>query len=666
MAVEWPSGLEEAYGNLFPNQYITLTEGLGVSGVETPQTSVLRIFPPAPNPFNDSVLITWEQFSNTPVLIEIADLQGKLILSRQITGMEGKQQYEWKAAWKKEHPGQKLNGYGQVPESVLTPYACLGGDSLVQLGDGRWEKIRRLVLSRYSGTVRAYKDGKVVEAVVTGWHRHSVGEKAWFRVKTVTSVSGRWGLLGPLFTPDHKVLTPRGMIRIDALIPGADAIVTEERQFTAAQMSVFLGCLLGDGGFTRKHNKGVGFGFGQCRQRATYTEWKASVFSDYGPKLQPNHEKKGVYRYHLPFSRHLTHLAARFPVKPRSVHRHRKLIITADVLQNLDTLGLAVWYQDDGTYARGSRDRRGASRIYATLNPREISLVIAWLTDKFGAGISYNTKNRFIQIAGEAFWSFHNAINAFMHPTMAYKTPIPVVGVPAVSRASGEPYYDPVVEIVPWSGRASRGTGVRYCLTVPETGNFLTKVGFVSNCWDPDLTGRLYLHYNGDPHLGTPGTLDADRFGVSTRQIFGLRMRAWGAWAEMERSGLGVDRAAHKQLREVVLAKKDELLTQLRAEINWPEFDPAKNKQVIELLFGLEGPGFPYLKGEPAAPPGSLCLNLAPHKATAAHKGRLWREAVARWRQANCEGEAPRPAADAETLIHLSLGHVVSSPNVLS
>jgi hypothetical protein len=81
-----------------------------------------------------------------------------------------------------------------------------------------------------------------------------------------------------------------------------------------------------------------------------------------------------------------------------------------------------------------------------------------------------------------------DAIKPFMHPAKAYKH--------AEAEDILEPYeafqdysgneYESIIDVVP----ADRPNGnkkmecFRYCLTVPEAGNFLTKVGFVSNCKD--------------------------------------------------------------------------------------------------------------------------------------------------------------------------------------
>src|SRR4051812_35002023 len=54
---------------------------------------------------------------------------------------------------------------------VVNTLKCLRYDARVQLGDGSWERIGRLVQSRYDGEVMSVDvDGRLVPRRVTGWH----------------------------------------------------------------------------------------------------------------------------------------------------------------------------------------------------------------------------------------------------------------------------------------------------------------------------------------------------------------------------------------------------------------------------------------------------------------------------------------------------------------
>lgn len=181
-------------------------------------------------------------------------------------------------------------------------------------------------------------------------------------------------------------------------------------------------------------------------------------------------------------------------------------------------------------------------------------------------------------------------------------------------------------------------------------------------CHDPDGTGRIYLKLNGDPRTGTPGLLDRDRYGNSCRRAFAMRMRAWAAWAEMERYGLGVDLDRRAELRAELAAKREELIDRLRAEANWHDvrdadgrvvheaFDPGKRRHRVEFLFGEQ-----YLDCPSVRPPGALSLGLDPYMSTAKTDGRLWADAVANYNRRG--GDQPVPAANQETMIHRAREH---------
>lgn len=537
-----------------------------------------------------------------------------------------------------------LTGYGHIPDGVLYPYACLHGWSRVQLADGTWRAIKDLVRTRYSGCVKALVNNQVVDARVVDWHRLACNQKQWFMLHTPGDKFGRHGLMGPIFTPDHKILTQRGKVRIDELIVGEDAIATDEREFTAEQLSVFLGCLLGDGGFMRKNTDGVGFGFSQCPRRATYADWKAhAVFSTHKPILRSRNNHQ---RYEILFGRYFSYLSRKFPTHTVKEHANRKVIITKELLDNLGILGLAIWYQDDGTLVRSKIETHVNSRIYCVITQEEQQLIITWLTDLLGDGVSYNSNNRFIQITRRAFIRFHELINEFMHPCMAYKTLLPVTKEysPPIN---GPVFYAPIYAVIPWVKLlVGRGHGVRYCLTVEGAHNFLTRSGFVSNCYDADVTRRLYDVYNG---LGDrSGLLDIDNYKNNSRMAFWISMRASPACLEMELTGLQVDMIRAEALLNTYRIAQQRRLAELRTLIKWPEFNPKSPFDCRELLYGVKYRGQVdkttglYKRNSPE---DALLCYLQPVKATGKQNKKSWADLAA-----NDDASMYSPATDRETL----------------
>lgn len=537
----------------------------------------------------------------------------------------------------------ELDGYGECPDYVLHPYACLHADSLVQLGDGSWEKISKLVADRYAGTVKAFLNGEVRNCRVTNWHRRDVGQKEWFIVRTATTQSGRWGWLGPKLTPDHKVLTQRGKVPVSRLRPGVDKILTDEREFSPQQLSVFLGSLLGDGGFTRQNRAGVGFGFSQRPATGAYADWKAEALATHNPARRPRED--GYHRYELPFSRYLAALADRFPTKPVEEHGDRKARITGDLLGSLGMLGLAVWYQDDGTLVTDKRDGRMTSRIYCRIDEDEEARVVFWLSENFGRGVTYNRNGGFIQISLDAFGAFHEAIGRYVHPAMAYKTPGAAATRPCFVRHDGRPFYETIIAVAPGVLAAGRrGHGVRYCLTVEHAGNFLTKAGFVSNCYDADATRRLYDVLHGVD--GEPGLLDADEYGNSSRKAVWLSQIPSLAFLEMEMTGVTIDRVRADDITRAFVRAKAVLEEDFKAKLNWPDFNPNSAYQCRDWLFGSKYNGKKTPDGSvmKLRPKACRSIGLTPIKAAGA-KGKIWSEVIARGEEA-----MSNPSTDKESL----------------
>src|SRR4051795_8297163 len=101
---------------------------------------------------------------------------------------------------------------------VVNTLKCLRYDAQVQLGDGSWERIGRLVRSRYDGDVMSVDaDGRLVRRKVTGWHATPLGGRSVYRLTYRSSKCAGAGRVGIELTGDHPVLTPRGWVPVSEL-----------------------------------------------------------------------------------------------------------------------------------------------------------------------------------------------------------------------------------------------------------------------------------------------------------------------------------------------------------------------------------------------------------------------------------------------------------------
>lgn len=145
-------------------------------------------------------------------------------------------------------------------------------------------------------------------------------------------------------------------------------------------------------------------------------------------------------------------------------------------------------------------------------------------------------------------------------------------------------------------------------------------------CCDVDATRRLVDVYNGEGDK--PGLLDCDDFGLCSRRSCWIAMRAMPAAAEMEATGLPVDRDRAERMVDIYMERHNSLLDTLKHEIEWPTFNIDSPFHVRELLFGVGMSGTLDRvnggSGKRVSPPGAKLCNLYPIKATGKDNKKSW------------------------------------------
>ena len=124
--------------------------------------------------------------------------------------------------------GQLLNrlleGIGLRREDVYicNVNKCLRYNAMVQLGDGSWERIGRLVRSRYEGSVMSVDaNGRLVRRRVTGWYASPIAGRRVFRLTYRSAKHAGTGQVSIQLTGDHEVMTDRGFVAVEQLPPGS-------------------------------------------------------------------------------------------------------------------------------------------------------------------------------------------------------------------------------------------------------------------------------------------------------------------------------------------------------------------------------------------------------------------------------------------------------------
>lgn len=189
---------------------------------------------------------------------------------------------------------------------------------------------------------------------------------------------------------------------------------------------VVLGSLLGDGHIRQKYYKGKPCNahmiMSHCKAQKEYLEFKNTLLAEYGGNVK--HTKRDQYMVTCKSHPHMNpflHLIG----KPRRV--------TRKLLNQLDPLGLAIWYQDDGNlgveYHKRLDGTYGIKRRRLSIATNCFSLEEHWIMQQYFK-VVWDIEVS-IHKAQEGQWKlsfnytnaqkFVDIVKPYIHPIMQYK-----------------------------------------------------------------------------------------------------------------------------------------------------------------------------------------------------------------------------------------------------
>jgi len=377
-----------------------------------------------------------------------------------------------------------LEGIGLNREDVFIANVlkCLRYNALVQLGDGSWERIGRLVRSKYSGDVMSVDGtGSLVRRRVTGWHATPLAGRSVFRLTYRSAKNAGAGRVSIQLTGDHPVLTERGYVPV-AQLHSSDRVATGQGLSEVAH-DVVCGTLLGDGSL----NAGSAYlSFSHSEKQAEYAEFKASLLVELNPQLAEFAVAAvagGERGYEVVQVR--THAHRALGVLRRDFYPAEK-VVPAWIGDHLNELMLAVWFMDDG-YMRIREGGRQPLAEIATVgfNNDDLQILLRAL-QRLGLPAKALRGRLYFDVPTTR--SLSERIAPFVPPSMRYKlhpdveSRIPFQpqrlkpGVPKV-------LFDEV-EVTDLTDEPRADTTF-FCIDVEETHNFVTAGGVVHNCRPP-------------------------------------------------------------------------------------------------------------------------------------------------------------------------------------
>jgi uracil-DNA glycosylase len=358
---------------------------------------------------------------------------------------------------------------------------CLRYNAQVQLGDGSWERIGRLVRSRYDGEVMSVDDdGRLVPRRVIGWHATPLADRGVYRLTYCSAKNAGNGRVGIELTGDHPVLTERGYVPAAAL-SDSDRVATGQGLSDVAR-DVVCGTLLGDGYIPRIT---AHLFMAHSARQGAYARFKAEVLAELQPRIEERLIAAVATGEETQPVVHVRTLASRaLGILRQEFYRPRK-IVPEWIADELNPRMLAIWFMDDG-HLRVRPPRQPSAEIATTgFASADLATLRRGLLK---LGVPTKARGGRLHFDVEATRTLSSLIAPFVPECMRYKLHPDVretVPFDAAQLAPGTPsvIYDYAeVEDVTSVPRADT---TFFCIDVEGTHNFVTAGGVVHNCRPP-------------------------------------------------------------------------------------------------------------------------------------------------------------------------------------
>jgi uracil-DNA glycosylase len=373
-------------------------------------------------------------------------------------------------------------GFARDDVYVANIVKCLKYTTLVLLENGDWERVGRLVRSRYGGRVMSVDSGgNLVPKRVIGWHDSPLAGRRVYKLTYKTSRLRGQCKATTYLTEDHPILTRTGWVEARNLRDGIEIAIGQGLSRVAHDTVV--GSLLGDGGISKLN---AHLNIVHCRDQKEYATLKANALAELQPVVYDSVVSNQTRRQYLVTvcrtraSRALRTLRSRW-------YPEGKKRVPSDL--TLTPLSLAVWFLDDG-YTKVKSDACAMAEIAAhSFTPSELQHLEHVLARDFGLKAYQRASSPGRLYFGVAATRrLSEVIAPYCPPSMRYKLMPEVESkVPferSLLEAGAQITLFDAAEIQEVEHTGSDQTF--FCIDVEDTHNFVTSGGVVHNCRPPN------------------------------------------------------------------------------------------------------------------------------------------------------------------------------------
>lgn len=367
---------------------------------------------------------------------------------------------------------------------IANAVKCLRYNAMVQLGDRSWERIGRLVRSKYHGTVMSVNEkGHLVPGRVSGWHTSPLGGRRLFRMSYRSGKLAGARQIDVQLTGDHPVLTETGYVPVEELELGAR--IATGQGLSALARDVVCGTLLGDGHLSARS---AHLSFSHCLRQAGYAEFKADLLAELSPHLDAREVAAAVGGeavFPVVMVRTLAHRALGWMRSEFYPGPAARKVVPGWIAESLNARMLAFWFLDDG-HLREREGRQPIAEIATcSFSEPDLRVLVAGLKR---LGIEARVCRGRLHFTAYATRLLSETICPYVPPSMRYKLHPDVRVTSTLDRSKLNPgppevIYDEVIlrEITD----NVRSDTTFFCIDVGETHNFVTAGGVVHNCRPP-------------------------------------------------------------------------------------------------------------------------------------------------------------------------------------
>jgi recombination protein RecA len=299
----------------------------------------------------------------------------------------------------------------QIRMQIGVMFGCFQYSTRVVLADGSTEKIGRIVNQRMPVEVLSWDaaTGRIEPRRVVNWFDNGRAER-FLQFEVEGGGSGRRRFAA---TENHVIMTPAGEVPAGELEVGDEVLVAvEDYALTEDQFQVLLGSSLGDGSLRKVSAHKAAFRVAHAEKQAGYMRWKHWMLEPFSGPVGKTGNGTGFATIGMPVLADL---------RGQLYDAQGTRTVSAQLLEQLDARGLAVWYGDDGSYGGSfARWGKGKAVLYNKSLAGEARQQVVATMERLGVGRPRDD--------GRGFWfdaeqtaKLHALIAPYVHEDVAYK-----------------------------------------------------------------------------------------------------------------------------------------------------------------------------------------------------------------------------------------------------